>query len=154
MVEEGSFRMDLLYRINTIELELPPLRDRDGDVLLLASWFLELFSQRYRKPGLKLDAGAEKSLKRWKWPGNVRELQHSIERAVILADKNIITAADFLFNPTTVSPATSLEGSLDEVEARLITYAIEKEKSNLSAVASRLGISRQTLYNKMKKYGI
>lgn len=154
MVEEGSFRMDLLYRINTIELELPPLRERDGDVLLLASWFLELFSQRYRKPGLKLDAGAEKVLKRWKWPGNVRELQHSIERAVILADKKIISAADFLFNPKTVSTATSLEGSLDEVEARLITFAIEKEGGNLSAVAARLGISRQTLYNKMKKYGI
>lgn len=154
MVEEGSFRMDLLYRINTIQLEIPPLRDREGDVLLLASWFLQLFSQRYRKAGLELDAGAEKALKNWKWPGNVRELQHSIERAVILAEDKTISAADFNFNPATVSPATSLEGSLDEVEARLITYAIEKQNGNLSAVASRLGISRQTLYNKMKKYGL
>lgn len=154
MVDEGSFRMDLLYRINTIELELPPLRERDGDVLLLASWFLELFSQRYRKAGLKLDARAEKALKSWKWPGNVRELQHSIERAVILTEGKTISAGDFIFNSSGTSPATSLEGSLDEVEARLISYAIEKEGGNLSAVASRLGISRQTLYNKMKKYGI
>jgi len=154
MVEEGSFRRDLLYRINTINLELPPLREREGDVLLLASWFLQLFSQRYRKPGLKLNADAESALKRWKWPGNVRELQHSIERAVILAEGKNLTAADFQFNSASVSHATSLEGSLDEVEARLITYAIEKQRGNLSAVAARLGISRQTLYNKMKKYGL
>jgi len=152
MVEEGSFRMDLLYRINTIQVELPPLREREGDVLLLASWFLQVFSQRYRKPGLKLDADAEKALRSWKWPGNVRELQHSIERAVILAEGKTITASAFHFNPATVSQATSLEGSLEEVESRLISYAIEKQKGNMSAVASRLGISRQTLYNKMKKY--
>ena len=154
MVEDGSFRMDLLYRINTIQLELPPLRDREGDVLLLASWFLQLFSQRYRKTGMKLDAGAERALRNWKWPGNVRELQHSMERAVILAEEKTITATSFQFNPATVSPATSLEGSLEEVESRLISYAIEKQKGNMSAVASRLGISRQTLYNKMKKYGL
>ncbi len=154
MVEEGTFRMDLLYRINTIQLELPPLRERDGDVLLLASWFLQLFSQRYRKPGLKLQADAESALMRWSWPGNVRELQHSIERAVILAEGKNLTAADFQFNSASVPQATSLEGSLDEVEARLISYAVEKQKGNLSAVANRLGISRQTLYNKMKKYGL
>ncbi len=154
MVEEGSFRMDLLYRINTIQLELPPLRDREGDVLLLATWFLQLFSQRYRKPGLRLDAGAQHVLNNWRWPGNVRELQHSIERAVILSEGKNITATDFQFNPASVSPAALLEGSLDEVEARLISYAIEKQKGNMSAVASRLGISRQTLYNKMKRYGL
>lgn len=154
MVQEGSFRMDLLYRINTIELELPPLRNREGDVLLLASWFLQLFAQRYRKAGLKLDTSAENALIKWKWPGNVRELQHSIERAVILSDSTTLSAEDFQFNPTDLSQAETLEGSLDEVEARLIAYAIKKQKGNLSAVASRLGISRQTLYNKMKKYGL
>jgi len=154
MVKEGSFRMDLLYRINTIQVELPPLREREGDILLLASWFLQVFSQRYRKPGLTIDSSAETALKSWRWPGNVRELQHSIERAVILAEGTNITAGDFQFNPNTVSPATSFEGSMDEVEARLISYAIQKQNGNLSAVASRLGISRQTLYNKMKKYGL
>lgn len=154
MVKEGSFRMDLLYRINTIQVELPPLREREGDILLLASWFLQVFSQRYRKPGLTIDSSAETALKSWRWPGNVRELQHSIERAVILAEGTNISAGDFQFNPNTVSPATSFEGSMDEVEARLISYAIQKQNGNLSAVASRLGISRQTLYNKMKKYGL
>lgn len=154
MVQEGSFRMDLLYRINTIELKLPPLRDREGDVLLLAAWFLQIFSQRYRKAGLSLDDSAEESLKKWRWPGNVRELQHSIERAVILAEEQIISADDFQFNPTGLSQAEVLEGSLDEVESRLISYSVKKHDGNLSAVANRLGISRQTLYNKMKKYGL
>ena len=154
MVKEGSFRMDLLYRINTIQVELPPLREREGDILLLASWFLQLFSQRYRKAGMKMDESAETALKNWRWPGNVRELQHCIERAVILAEGKSITAGDFQFNPGSVSPATSFEGSMDEVESRLISYAIQKQNGNLSAVASRLGISRQTLYNKMKKYGL
>ena len=86
MVEDGSFRMDLLYRINTIRVELPPLRERGEDVLLLAEWFLHTFSNRYNKPGLKLDTSAESALRQWSWPGNVRELQHSIERAVILAE--------------------------------------------------------------------
>jgi len=154
MVKEGSFRMDLLYMINTIQVALPPLREREGDILLLASWFLQLFSQRYRKPELKLDGSAETVLKNWRWPGNVRELQHSIERAVILTEGKNITAGDFQFNPSTVSPATSFEGSMEEVESRLINYAIQKQNGNLSAVATRLGISRQTLYNKMKKYGL
>jgi len=154
MVKEGSFRMDLLYRINTIQVALPPLREREGDILLLASWFLQLFSQRYRKPELKLDGSAETVLKNWRWPGNVRELQHSIERAVILTEGKNITAGDFQFNPSTVSPATSFEGSMEEVESCLINYAIQKQNGNLSAVATRLGISRQTLYNKMKKYGL
>jgi len=91
MVEEGSFRMDLLYRINTIRVELPPLREREEDVLLLAAYYLNIFSTRYNKPGLKMDRSAEVALKKWSWPGNVRELQHSMERAVILAEGKTIT---------------------------------------------------------------
>lgn len=154
MVERGSFRMDLLYRINTIRVELPPLRDRDEDVLLLAAYFLHNFAKRYNKPGLKMDPKAEAVLKKWSWPGNVRELQHSMERAVILAEGNILSEESFQFSTATLSSTSAFDGSLDEVEARLIGYAIKKNRGNMSAVASQLGISRQTLYNKIKKYGL
>lgn len=154
MVEEGTFRMDLLYRINTIGVEVPPLRDRGEDILLLAGYFLHIFSERYSKAGLQLDEGAEEALKHWSWPGNVRELQHSMERAVILADRGIISGDSFQFSRAASSVPSSLDGSLEEVEARLITYAIEKNRGNMSSVAAQLGISRQTLYNKIRKYGL
>ena len=154
MVEEGSFRMDLLYRINTIQVEIPPLRERGDDLLLLAAYFLHLFSGRYNKPGLVLDESAENALKNWRWPGNVRELQHCMERAVILADGKTITERSFQFNTVANSSSASYEGSLEEVEARLFQYAIRKHNGNMTAVAAQLGISRQTLYNKIKKYGL
>jgi transcriptional regulator with PAS, ATPase and Fis domain len=154
MMEEGMFRMDLLYRINTIRVELPPLREREEDVLLLAAYFLHNFSNRYSKPGLKMDGKAEAALKKWSWPGNVRELQHSIERAVILAEGKIINRDSFQFSAAASPSTASFDGSLDEVEARLIEYAMRKNSGNMSAVASQLGISRQTLYNKIKKYGL
>lgn len=154
LVEQGLFRMDLLYRINTIQLEMPPLRERGNDVLLLASYFLHLFSHRYNKAGLKLEASAESALKKWSWPGNVRELQHSMERAVILTEGKVLTGESFQFNPYAASSSASFDGSLEEVEIHLFTYAIRKNNGNMSAVASQLGISRQTLYNKIKKYGL
>ena len=154
MVEEGSFRMDLLYRINTIRVELPPLREREEDVLLLAAYYLHIFSTRYNKPGLKMDRSAEVALKKWSWPGNVRELQHSMERAVILAEGKTITGDSFQFTSAATHTSASFDGSLDEVEARLIGYALKKNGGNMSAVASQLGVSRQTLYNKIKKYGL
>ena len=154
MVEEGSFRMDLLYRINTIRVELPPLREREEDVLLLAAYYLNIFSTRYNKPGLKMDRSAEVALKKWSWPGNVRELQHSMERAVILAEGKTITGDSFQFASAASHTSASFDGSLNEVEARLIAYALKKNRGNMSAVASQLGISRQTLYNKIKKYGL
>jgi len=154
LVEEGQFRMDLLYRINTIQVELPPLRERGDDVLLLAAYFLHIFSHRYNKPGLKLDDSAELALTQWHWPGNVRELQHSIERAVILSEDKILSADSFQFNNRSSAPVANYDGSLEELESRLISYAIKKHHGNMSAVALQLGISRQTLYNKTKKYGI
>jgi DNA-binding NtrC family response regulator len=154
MVEEGRFRMDLLYRINTIRVELPPLRERDEDVLLLAAYFLHNFSMRYNKPGLKMDGKAEAALKKWSWPGNVRELQHSMERAVILTEGKIIGEDSFQFSTAASTSTSSFDGSLDEVEARLIRYSIKKYGGNMSTVALQLGISRQTLYNKIKKYGL
>ncbi len=154
MVEQGSFRMDLLYRINTIEVELPPLRERGEDVLLLAAYFLHYFSNRYNKPGLKLDKTAEAALKKWSWPGNVRELRHSMERAVILTENQILSGDSFQFNAALLHASASFDGSLDEVEARLIGYALQKNGGNMTAAASQLRISRQTLYNKIKKYGL
>jgi len=154
LVEQGLFRMDLLYRINTIQVEIPPLRERGDDVLLLAGYFLHLFSNRYNKEGIILDPGAETALKKWSWPGNVRELQHSMERAVILAEGKVLTGESFQFNPHAASSSASFDGSLEEVEIQLFTYAIRKNNGNMSAVASQLGISRQTLYNKIKKYGL
>jgi len=154
MVEQGSFRMDLLYRINTIQVELPPLRERGDDVSLLAAYFLHYFSNRYNKPGLKMDRTAEAALKKWSWPGNVRELRHSIERAVILTEDQIINGDSFQFTAAATHSYASFEGSLDEVEARLIGYALQKNGGNMTAVASQLKISRQTLYNKIKKYGL
>ena len=154
MVEDGSFRMDLLYRINTIGLEVPPLRERGEDILLLAGYFLHNFSQRYNKAGLQMDEGAEEALNSWPWPGNVRELQHSMERAVILADGKTISRESFQFSRAATAISNSLDGSLEEVEARLIAYAMEKNRGNMSAVALQLGISRQTLYNKIRKYGL
>jgi DNA-binding NtrC family response regulator len=154
MVKEGSFRMDLLYRINTIGVELPPLRERGEDILLLAAWFLHEFSKRYSKPGLKMDETAEAALKKWTWPGNVRELRHSMERAVILAENELITGDSFQFTSAASLSTASFDGSLDEVERRLIEYALRRHSGNMSAVALQLGISRQTLYNKMKKYGL
>ncbi|MCK5068865.1 MAG: sigma-54-dependent Fis family transcriptional regulator, partial [Bacteroidales bacterium] len=117
-------------------------------------WFLHTFSNRYQKQGLKLDESAKSALKRWSWPGNVRELQHSIERAVILDEGKKLTEASFQFTSATASSTASFDGSLDEVEARLISYSIKKNRGNMSAVAAQLGISRQTLYNKIKKYGL
>ena len=154
MVEEEKFRMDLLYRINTIRVELPPLRERDEDVLLLAAYFLHNFSMRYNKPGLKMDGKAEAALKKWSWPGNVRELQHCMERAVILTEGKIIGKDSFQFSTAASTSTSSFDGSLDEVEARLIGYSIKKYGGNMSTVALQLGISRQTLYNKIKKYGL
>jgi DNA-binding NtrC family response regulator len=154
MVQEGSFRMDLLYRINTIQVELPPLRDRADDVLLLAAWFLQLYSGRYNKPGMHMDASAEKALKQWSWPGNVRELQHAMERAVILAEGKLISEESFNFHTGAAPGPASFDGSLEDVESQVIQHALKKHGGNISKVSSQLEISRQTLYNKMKKYGL
>lgn len=151
MVADGLFREDLLYRINTIQIELPPLRDREGDVLLLADHFLHKFAHKYDKPGLKINAQAREKLMEYPWPGNVRELQHTLERAVILSDGSLLKPADFLLHS---KPMPSLEGqelTLEEMEQRMIQRALDQNGGNYSAAAQRLGISRQTLYNKLKK---
>src|SRR5690606_15008448 len=150
-VADGLFREDLLYRINTIHIEVPPLREREGDVLLLAEFFLRKFSHKYDKPGLKINGQAQEKLMEYPWPGNVRELQHSMERAVILSDGKLLKAPDFLLHSR---PMPSLGGgdlTLEEMEQRMISRALDQNEGNYSAAAQQLGISRQTLYNKLKK---
>jgi DNA-binding NtrC family response regulator len=153
MVHEGLFREDLLYRINTIQIEVPPLRNRGNDVLVLADFFLKKYSSKYNKPNLKMNQPAQDKLLRYLWPGNIRELQHTIEKAVILSEGNILKAEDFFMKPILSGKTSETELTLEEMEKRMINLAIEKNNGNLSAAAEQLGITRQTLYNKIKKNG-
>ncbi len=154
MVADGSFRDDLLYRINTIQIEIPPLREREQDVLAIADYFLKIYSNKYRKTCTSISNAALSKLTSYKWPGNVRELQHSIEKAVILSDKNELTTDDFFFNPVVHNSDDYFEGTIEEMERQMISQVLQKNGMNLSAAASQLGITRQTLYNKMKKYNL
>lgn len=151
MVDEGIFREDLLYRINTIHIEVPPLRERDNDILILADFYLKKFATKYGKPSLRINTAAEEKLMGYRWPGNVRELQHTMERAVILCEGNVLKPTDFLLSN---NPGISLDkgpDTLDEMEQLMIAKALDKHNGNYSAAANQLGISRQTLYNKIKK---
>jgi DNA-binding NtrC family response regulator len=152
MVKEGHFREDLLYRINTIQIEVPPLRERGEDILTLADFFMKKYSSKYNKGNLKINSLAQKKLMQYSWPGNIRELQHTIEKAVILSDSFVLKPDDFYLNHTIIFPKSeSPLPRLDEMEKQLIQQALEKYSGNLSAAAGHLGITRQTLYNKLKK---
>ncbi len=151
MVADGLFREDLLYRINTIHIEVPPLRDRSGDILILTDFFLKKFANKYDKPGLRINSMAQEKLEAYSWPGNIRELQHTIERAVILSEENILKPADFLLQSKTLQSIVDGPKTLDEMELQMITKALEDHEGNYSAAADQLGVSRQTLYNKMKR---
>lgn len=154
MITNGTFREDLLYRINTIQIELPPLRDRQDDIPELVSHFIKLYTDKYNKKGLNISTKAITKLQNYSWPGNVRELQHAIEKAVILCENHLIGINDFVFKMDEFTKVEAYGGTLEEMEKQLITAAIEKQMGNLSAVSNQLGITRQTLYNKIKKYGI
>jgi DNA-binding NtrC family response regulator len=151
MVRQGIFREDLLYRINTIHIEVPPLRDRIEDISILADFFLRRYAARFGKPGLKISRQAMEMLAGYSWPGNIRELQHAVERAVILTDSNILKPEDFLLRP--VVPVKNAETilTLEDMERNLISAAIDRHAGNLTAAAEELGITRQTIYNKAKK---
>ena len=152
MVSDGVFREDLLYRINTIHLEVPSLRERENDILLLSDFYLKKFSSKYGKPGIRINTNTQEKLMAHHWPGNIRELQHTMERAIILCEGNVLKPNDFLL--TTNKASLSLKtgpNTLDEMEKLMITNALDKHDGNYSAVANQLGITRQTLYNKVKK---
>lgn len=155
MVNDGEFREDLLYRINTIHLELPALRQRKADIVPLANRFLRQYGDMYNKTNLRFSDEAEKKLISLPWYGNIRELQHAIEKAVILSDGGMISAEDIDGgNQTRREKPLEEVQTLDEMESRMIEKTIKECEGNLSVVAARLGISRQTLYNKIKRYGI
>lgn len=152
MVSRGSFREDLLYRINTIHIEVPPLRERGKDILALADFFLHRYGCKYGKQDLFFSEGTKERLLTYRWPGNVRELQHTVEKAVIMCERKELRPDDFLFK---VQPEEDLHaGTLEEMEREMICRAMEQHEGNLSAVAARLGITRQTLYNKIKKFNL
>jgi len=153
MVTEGQFRQDLLYRINTITIPLPSLRERVDDIEDIANFYLGIYGKKYNKPTLQFAPSAIEKLKSNSWPGNIRELQHTIEKAVILSDANMLTANDFLFgyDPNDLSHH---DETLDDMEKKMIISALNRHGQNMTAVANQLGITRPTLYNKVKKYGI
>lgn len=153
MVAEGLFREDLLYRINTIQVQVPALRERDNDVLVLSDFFLKKFANKYGKPSLKINQTAQEKLMSYAWPGNVRELLHTMERAVILSEGNILKPTDFLLESKTTMTMENGPKTLEEMELVMITKALNDNDGNYSAAADQLGISRQTLYNKLKKSG-
>ena len=155
LVQRGEFREDLLYRINTIHLEIPPLRERPQDILPLAEKFIVRFAQKYDKGELHLTEEARGKLSRHPWKGNIRELEHAIEKAVIIGDGPTLPAEVFQLQQTgeTVDEAAPAS-TLEEMERQMIRKALATCSGNLSAVAAQLDITRQTLYNKMKKYGL
>jgi DNA-binding NtrC family response regulator len=155
MVEKKQFRQDLLYRMNTVELHLPPLRSRRDDISLLANHFLKTYAQKYEKSFSPLGSDVLKKLNEYAWPGNVRELQHVVERAVIMNDLGEFEPQDFLLNGNSQSEMTTEETlNLEETERTLIRKAISKSGGNLSHAAKELGLTRASLYRRLEKYGL
>jgi two-component system, NtrC family, response regulator HydG len=154
MVQEGSFRQDLLYRINTVEIHVPPLYERIDDIPLLAQHYLNYYAKKYHKPVTTISPEAMDKLKRYAWPGNIRELQHSIERAVIMTDSSTLQESDFLLSRTLTSQANNNTLNLDEVEKTAIVKALQMHNGNISKAADELGLTRASLYRRMEKYAI
>ncbi len=151
MIREGLFREDLLYRINTIQIDLPPLRDRGNDIIILTEFFLKKYTFKYKKPEIKINRQAVDKLLHYSWPGNVRELQHTIEKAVILSDSSVLKPEDLYLKPASAFPGSNSFTTLEAMEQEMIRIALENSNGNLTAAAEQLGITRQTLYNRFKK---
>ncbi|MEQ8810606.1 MAG: sigma 54-interacting transcriptional regulator, partial [Imperialibacter sp.] len=154
MVAEGEFRQDLLFRINTIEITLPTLRERRDDVLLLASHFISHFAKKYRKTSPALTDLASKQLTDHQWPGNIRELMHAMERAVIMAEGSTINYFDLSPSKAATADSPPETLNLQENELKLINEALKKHQGNVTRAARELGIDRLALYRRMEKYGI
>ncbi len=157
MVDSNEFRQDLLYRINTVEIYLPPLRQRADDIDILGEHFLKSYCNKYRKPYKKLSANILKHLKTYHWPGNVREFQHAIERAVIMSETGELNNDDFFF--LSQKPEGNIEDAmdtfnLDSMEKALIQKAISKHGGNISKAAKDLGLTRASLYRRLEKHGL
>lgn len=155
MVEDGNFRQDLLYRINTIEIHIPPLRERGNDIILLADHFLDRYTRKYKKKIHGLTREAKNKLLKYAWPGNVRELQHTIERAVILGDGSMLKPENFLFHTTSKQKKEEeVVLNLEQLERQAIEKALRISNGNISRAAEYLGITRFALYRKLEKLGL
>ena len=158
MVREQQFRQDLLYRINTVEITLPPLRNRREDIPLLTQHFLRIYSRKYQKTGIKVSAAAMSKLETYDWPGNIRELRHAVERAVILGEGNYLQPQDFLFNDASSGGAENSVSfdsyNLEEMEKWAIKQMLDKYKGNITKAAKELGLTRAALYRRMEKYDL
>lgn len=156
MVKNNEFRQDLLYRINTVELHLPPLRERQEDIPLLADHFVEMYSKKYRKSTKTFSSNTIKRLQKYTWPGNVRELQHAIERAVIMSDGHNLSPEDFFFlsNNPQADDINVENYNLESVEKSVIKKAINKHNGNISKAAKELGLTRASLYRRLEKHGL
>ncbi len=156
MVQENKFRQDLLYRINTVEIHLPPLRDRTGDIPLLVDHFLKIYSKKYKKNIKGISSNAIKTLNQYHWPGNVRELQHAIERAIIMSDGTQLEGEDFLLSaPNKKFGELELETyNLEDIEKSIINKVLKQHQGNITQAASDLGLTRTSLYRRMEKYDI
>lgn len=157
MVKENRFRQDLLYRINTIEIEIPPLRERLEDIPLLAHHFLKHYAEKYQKTVSKISEAAMTRMHKHPWPGNIRELQHAIERAVIMSNNSVLQPEDFNFTPSAGKEEGQLnldQYNLEEVEKLLIRKVLKKFNGNITQAASELGLTRSSLYRRLEKYGL
>jgi len=156
MADSFQFRQDLLYRINTVEITLPPLRERREDISLISEYYLELFSEQYYKQGIVMLDETIQRLKEYHWPGNIRELAHAIERAVILCKNETLRPEDFTFKTKSASVTTTDESSVrvEDYEKKAIATAMMKHNGNLSKAAEEIGIARSTLYRKIARFGM
>lgn len=154
MAEKSEFRQDLLFRINTIHVNIPPLRNRKDDIIPLAEMFLSRYSEKYKKENVVISASAAEKMLSHRWDGNIRELQHTIEKAVIMCDGNIIKPEHLGLYESIKPSALDENATLEDIERKAIVDAINSNNGNLSLVAQKLGITRQTLYNKIKRYGL
>ena len=157
MVGENTFRQDLLYRLNTVEVHLPPLRDRMEDIPLLAKHFCEVYSKKYRKPTPTIEPATMQRLQQYPWPGNIRELQHALERTIIMADGDTLTTNDFTFLRQEIRqdmPISDANLTLEDVEKQAIQRVIDKHAGNISKAAKELGLTRASLYRRLEKHGL
>jgi DNA-binding NtrC family response regulator len=153
-VAAGRFREDLFFRLNTVEIHLPPLRERRDDIPELAAYFLRQFAARYNRPVATIGADAMRALLAYVWPGNVRELAHAIERATLLAEGGALSASDLSFRAAGESVARLDDMSLEDVERVLITKALARFEGNVTAAADALGLSRSALYRRLQRHGL
>jgi len=156
-VTKGEFRQDLLYRINTVEIHLPPLRERTGDIPILSEHFLKIYSKKYRKSIRNIQSSAIKKLNQYHWPGNVRELQHAIERAVIMSEGSSLGPDDFILSAQRSSSLGDHDFetyNLDELEKAVINKVMKQNQGNVTQAATQLGLTRTSLYRRMEKHGL